>query len=124
MAYTGERLFDMRYERIDFTIPAGLNAFLPRVFEVSSMDSNIDFYLKENGIEEERIKAISPFSARLQALDNFDYDFVREISIRVCPVGSDPCTPADEVFYIDDIQRRAGIVGRSFYPPYAMPSPN
>lgn len=105
---SGQRLFDMIYPDIRFTIPAGLNSFLPRVFEVPVMNSNIDFYLRENGMEVERIKAISPFSARLSALDNFDYDFVREISIRVCPIGNEPCTPADEVFYIDNIQRRAG----------------
>ena len=102
------RLFDMVFPDIRFTIPAGLNSFLPRVFEVPVMNTNIDFYLDENNIQEEGLQAIRPFSARLSALDNFDYDFVREISIRVCPVGNNPCTPADEVFYIDNIQRRAG----------------
>jgi hypothetical protein len=104
----GQRLFEMVYPNIQFTIPPGLNSFLPRVFEVPTMKTNINFYLKENNMEIERVKAISPYSARISALDNFDYDFVREISIRVCPIGNDPCTPADEVFYIDNIQRRAG----------------
>ncbi len=102
------RLFDMVFPDIRFTIPAGLNSFLPRVFEVPVVNTNIDFYLDENNILEDQIQAVRPFSARISALDNFDYDFVREISIRVCPVGNSPCTPADEVFYIDNIQRRAG----------------
>lgn len=103
----GERLFDMVYPNTRFIIPAGLSSTLPRVFE-ERIASNIQFYLSDNMVDTAQIQAIRPVSATLFALENDDYDFVREISVRVCPDTQEPCTIADEVFYIDDILNRAG----------------
>lgn len=103
----GERLFEMVYPNTRFVIPAGLSSALPRVFE-DRVVSSISFYLDENMVDSSRIVAINPFSATLRSLDNTDFDFVNEISVRVCPDGPEPCTFADEVFYIDDLLNRAG----------------
>ncbi len=104
---TGQRLFEMVYPNTQFTIPAGLSASLPRAFE-QRVSSNIDFYLSENLVDTVSIRAINPYSATMRSLDNEDYDYIREISVRVCPDGPEPCTLADEVFYIDNIVNRAG----------------
>ena len=104
---TGQRLFQMVYPNTRFVIPAGLSATLPRVFE-ERVSSNIDFYLGENMVDSTRIIAINPYSATLRSLDNEDFDYIGEISVRVCPDEQGPCTIADEVFYIDNIVNRAG----------------
>jgi hypothetical protein len=104
---TGQRLFEMVYPNTRFVIPAGLSAALPRVFE-DRVSSNIEFYLSENMVDTVSIRAVNPFSATLRSLDNNDFDYIREISVRVCSDGPDPCTVADEVFYIDNIVNRAG----------------
>ena len=104
---TGQRLFEMVYPNTRFVIPAGLSASLPRVFE-DRVSSNIEFYLNENSIDTTQIKAINPFSATMRSLNNEDYDYIREISIRACPDGPEPCTVADEIFYIDRLENRAG----------------
>ncbi len=104
---TGVRLFEMVYPNTRFVIPAGLSAALPRVFE-DRVSSNIEFYLNENMVDSTQIKAINPFSATIRSLDNEDYDYIREISVRACPDGPEPCTIADEIFYIDNIVNRAG----------------
>ena len=104
-----ERLFEMVYPPVDFVIPAGLSASLPRVFEKDDLPSNIGFYLSERELSAEAIRSLDPFRARIVSLDNgFDYNFVEEISVRICPARSQQCSPAEEAFYIDDLRARAG----------------
>lgn len=102
-----ERLFEMVYPNIGFQIPAGVSPSLPRVFEVSSMATNIDAYLKQYSTDTMEIKGINPYAATLTSLDNrLDFDFIREISVRICPEGQAPCSQIDEMFYIDNLDQR------------------
>lgn len=103
-----ERLFEMAYPGIDFEIPAGLSNSLPRVFERDNQPTNIQEFVRQTGIDTAVISGIIPQTARITSLDNLDYDFVEEVSVRVCPAGSAQCTMAEEVFYIDNLQGRAG----------------
>ncbi len=105
-----ERLFDMPYPDIQFEIPAGLSATLPRVFERDNLATNIEFFLQDNDLETEMITAINPVAAQITAIDNINYNFVREISVRICDAGSEACGPADEVFFIDRLDEEQ--VGR------------
>ena len=103
-----ERLFEMIYPNIAFELPAGLSSVTPWAFEQQSVNSNISFYLSENSTDTSAITAINPFSARITSLDSgFDFEFVEEVSIRICPEGRQPCTMADEVFYINNLRGRA-----------------
>jgi hypothetical protein len=101
------RLFEMFYPNIVFELPAGLSAAFPRVFEVPVIATNFEAFLRNAAIDKELINGITPYSARISSLDpGLRYDFLREVSIRICATGTAPCTPADEVFYIDRLQRR------------------
>lgn len=103
-----ERIFDMLYPNINFELPAGLSSAIPWAYEVQSISSNISFYLNENNVDTALIAGINPVSARITSLDGaFDYEFIEEVSIRICNDGRTPCTPADEVFYIDDLRGKA-----------------
>ena len=100
---SGDFIFEMVYPDINFEIPAGLGTFSAYVFEVDEMNSNIDFYLSSNSLDTAAILAINPSFARIQALDpGVDFEYIREISMRICPVGPEPCTAIDEVFFIDN----------------------
>lgn len=101
-----ERLFEMLYPNFRFNVVPGGSSFLPRVVEFNSVSSNIDFYLDQSSTDPTSITGINPYSARVYSLDGNEFDFVEEISVRVCPDGPDPCTPADEAFYIDRLQNR------------------
>jgi len=104
-----ERLFEMVYPDIRFELPAGLSNATPWAFEQQSLSTNINFFLDNNATDTSVIEGILPFSARITSLDSgFGYDFVEEISVRICEEGRALCTPADEVFYIDDLRGRAG----------------
>lgn len=105
-----ERLFEMLYPNFRFNVIPGGSAFLPRVVEFNSVATNFDFYLAQSNTDITAITGISPYSARVYSLDGNEFEFVQEISVRVCPDGPEPCTPADEAFYIDNLQNRGGEV--------------
>ena len=105
-----ERLFEMVYPNFRFDVIPGGSSFLPRVVEFNSVATNIDFYLDQSNTDPELITGINPYSARIYSLDGNEFQFVEEISVRICPDGPDPCTPADEAFYIDNLQNRGDEV--------------
>lgn len=104
-----ERIFEIVYPNVSFELPAGLSAAVPWALEKESLATNINFYLAENQVDTSVIDGILPVSARITSLDSgANFDFVEEISVRICDQGRAICTPADEVFYIDDLRGRAG----------------
>lgn len=101
-----ERIFEMDYPNIPFSIPAGLSpGLVPRALVLDDFSSNLRYYLTTFQTDTSAIGAILPLSANIRALDDTDLDFIQEVSVRICPQGSGACTPADEVFYINDLQR-------------------
>ncbi|MCB0568504.1 MAG: hypothetical protein KDC66_02015 [Phaeodactylibacter sp.] len=99
-----ERLFEMFFPNFQFTIRAGESPVLPVSAVLRGVNTNIDFYLSENQLDTTQITAISPISARLDAVNGFDYRFMDFVSVRICPDTDEPCVDADEVFYIDRLQ--------------------
>jgi len=99
-----ERLFEMFYPNFNFTIPAGQSPILPYPLGIRGVNSNIDFYLTENSTDTALIGEISALSATLTSVDGIDYDFLHSVSIRICADTDEPCSDADEVFYIDRLQ--------------------
>ncbi len=104
-----ERIFEMVYPNILFDLPAGLSNAVPWALEQQSLATNIDFFLNNNNADTAQFEGILPVSARITSLDSgFGYQFIEEVSIRICKEGRALCTPADEVFYIDELRGRAG----------------
>jgi hypothetical protein len=98
-------LFDLAYPNFRFTIEAGQNPILPGAYTVRGVATNIGFFLNQNNTDTSAISEISAYSATLRCLDGFDYVFLDGISVRICEDDTENCTPADEVFYIDQLQR-------------------
>ncbi len=99
-----DRIFEMVYPNIRFEIPAGLSPGLPRVFEIDNFATDFAFYRNEFQTDTSAIAGISPFSARFQSFLGEEFDFLQEVSVRICTAGTSACTPADEVFFIDNLQ--------------------
>lgn len=101
-----QKLFEMIYPNILFDMPAGLTGSLPRVFEMNGMRTNFRAYLNEFSVDTALITGIEPISATLRALTDERFDFLREVSIRICEAESASCNIAEEVFYLDNIQNQ------------------
>lgn len=99
-----QRLFEMIYPNITFEMPAGLTGSLPRVFEQNGLRTNFRAYLTEFNVDTALITGIEPISASLMALTGERFDFLREVSVRICDAESASCNIAEEVFYLDKIQ--------------------
>ena len=105
------RLFEMIYPNIEFEIPAGLpGGQVPQALVLDNQPTRYEFFLEQNDLSDERVSAINPASATLSSIDNFGWEFIFALSVRMCPVGAEPCTNVDEVFYLtyEDILDQRG----------------
>ena len=102
----GERVFEMLYPNFTFTLPSGLSPFTAPTFAFNNEATSIDLYLQQNNTDTSAITAINPFSAQITALNNTAFDFLDEISVRICPAGILECDAFDEAFYLDNMRNR------------------
>lgn len=102
-----ELAFRMEYPNLNFEIPAGLNTIESHFFLISDIPTSKDFFFGDFANED--IKTIIPSFARLTALDgsSIDYDFLFEVSIRICqPEQEINCVR--EIFFRDRIPNNIG----------------
>lgn len=102
----GERVFEMLYPNFTFTLPSGLSPFTAPTFAFNNEATSINLYLQQNNTDTSAISAINPFSAQITALNNTAFDFLDEISVRICPAGIVECDAFDEAFYLDNMRNR------------------
>lgn len=102
----GERLFEINYPFIDFTVPAGVSWPSSWVISKNGVPARLTESLQENGLSPDQVTAIGGAYARVSTLDGNDLGDFSQISLRICPAGPDACTEADEVFFIGDLYRR------------------
>ncbi len=102
----GERLFELLYPPQEFQIPAGYSPFQALVFEYNNIPTNYGNFLDNSGHSRDEVTQVVPLFGRLTSLDGLDFGFLSAVSVRVCPIGPDPCTQFDEVFFLDDLFRR------------------
>jgi hypothetical protein len=103
-----ERLFEVVYPNIAFTLPAGLSTQTGWGFNQKDVASNFRNLVQANNTDTSVIKGVYPFSARITSLDGFDYNFVEGVSILICSNEKSRCsTISDEMFYIEDLRGRA-----------------
>lgn len=100
-----ERIFELTYPNFEFQFPAGLSQFQARVFAYPSVATDINSYLQQFSTDTSAIFAINPYYATISNSNNLDFDFLQEVSVRACPVGTE-CSAFDEVFYLDDLRNR------------------
>lgn len=98
-------LFDMFYPNFQFTVQAGENPILPGSYTLTGVTTDIGTYLSDFSTDTTTISEINALEATLTSLNGRDYNFLQGISVRICPDTQAPCTPADEAFYLDDLQR-------------------
>ncbi len=102
----GEILFDLTYPPRTFNLSAGLNPGLAQVISFPNIPSNYANFLSASGRTDADVTRILPRFARLISNDGLDFGYLSGISVRICPITQAECTPADEVFYREDLFRR------------------
>ncbi len=79
------KLFTIPVRNIRFEVPAGLNPIKSHYFVIDDVPTFFDDLLATNKVSMDEIASIIPVSARLvQPFSDIDYDFIYEISIRLC----------------------------------------
>lgn len=102
------RLFLMPFQAVDFTIPAGFPSNQALVFEYDVLPTHIEELLSANGVEEEQIGGIFPYTASLESLDGGEYYYIQNMEIRICSPIESQCEPSfDAVFSATDLNGSA-----------------
>ena len=78
-------LFTIPIRHINFEIPAGINPIKSHYFVINDVSTFFDDLMEANHVNIEDVASIIPVSAKLvQPLSDIDYDFIYEISVRLC----------------------------------------
>lgn len=101
-----EQIFEMTYPNFEFQFPAGLSQFQARVFAFPVVATDINNYLQQFSTDTSAIAAVRPLYATIRNDNNLDFDFLEEVSVRICTPGTE-CSPFDEAFYLDNLRNRS-----------------
>ncbi|MBK7425793.1 MAG: hypothetical protein IPI60_01515 [Saprospiraceae bacterium] len=76
------RNFEMAYDNLLFTMPAGLNPFEIHYFVLRDIPLNKVFYFEQNNVTDQTKWRIKPHAARLQSVfGSVDYNFIEEAAV-------------------------------------------
>jgi hypothetical protein len=103
------RIFEMRYQNLEFEIPVGYGGgAYAMYFEFPELKTNFQNFLDQNGTDIETIGGIFPLSAKITSFDGNKYYYIQDVEIRVCSPSETNCTAqVDGVFYEEDLNGSA-----------------
>ncbi|WP_116107136.1 hypothetical protein [Lewinella sp. IMCC34191] len=102
----GDRLFDINYPVVEFTIPAGLPGFQTFVVAQPRMTTNFQDRLDASGFSAEDVDLVGGLRARIVSLSGEDFREIERAELRVCSVNETDCTFIDLLFSVDDLGGR------------------
>ena len=102
----GDRLFDINYPVVEFTIPAGLPGFQTFVVAQPRMPTNFQDRLDESGFTADDVDLVGGIRARIVSLSGEDFREIERAELRVCSVDETDCTFIDLMFSVDDLGGR------------------
>lgn len=79
---TTGRSFEMSYDKLFFTIPAGLNPFEVHYFVVRDIPLNKVAYFDQNNVTDTSRWRIRPQSARITSIFGVDMEFIERVSVQ------------------------------------------
>ncbi|NJC27379.1 hypothetical protein [Neolewinella antarctica] len=103
----GERLFEVQYPVHDFVIPAGQQSNSTIVAPQASLPTRFAEEIARANVTADDIDLIGGFRARVVSLTGDNFNEIRRIELRACPLGQRTgCDPAQLIFTVDDLVNR------------------
>ena len=102
----GDRLFDINYPVVEFTIPAGLPGFQTYVIAQPRMATNFQDQLVASGYTADDVDLVGGIRARIVSLSGEDFREIERAELRVCSADASDCTFIDLMFSVDDLGGR------------------
>ncbi|MGB3800876.1 MAG: hypothetical protein WA952_13760, partial [Lewinella sp.] len=102
----GDRLFDINYPVVEFTIPAGLPGFQTFVIAQPRMETEFQDRLDDSGFTAEDVDQVGGLRARIVSLSGEDFREIERAELRICSVDETDCTFIDLLFSVDDLGGR------------------
>jgi hypothetical protein len=106
-----EIIFPFPIQDIDFSIPPTANTFQVHYFNLEDVVTNHEGLFSSNNIDENSDVRIVPLEASLNVLvGNIDYDFIEQMSIRICDAGDVSENCGTEIFWRQPVPLNVGSV--------------
>lgn len=106
-----QTLFIFPLQNIDTELPPTLSVFQVHYFNIKDVPTNYAGLLGNNNTVEEQIERIIPREANLSVIfGNTDYDFIEQMSVRICNQGDESENCGTEIFYRQPVPRNVGSV--------------
>ena len=102
----GDRLFDINYPVVEFTVPAGLPGFQTYVVARPRMATNFQDQLDASGFTADDVDLVGGIRARVVSLSGEDFREIERAELRVCSADASDCTFIDLMFSVDDLGGR------------------
>ncbi|MBB4078975.1 hypothetical protein GGR28_001592 [Lewinella aquimaris] len=102
----GDRLFDINYPVLEFTVPAGQSSFRTFVVARPEFATGFNQALADNGVDVDDIDLVGGVRARITSISGEDFREIERIELRVCPASESDCTFIDLMFSISDLGGR------------------
>lgn len=108
---TGETLFQISYQPIDFSLPAGWPPFQSFVVSMGVLNSQYSSALSGANVSRDEVDEVSGLFARVSSLSGEDFRQLRDVDLRICPSDQqNGCTEFDILFSIDDLFNRRDVI--------------
>lgn len=101
-----DTIFELTFLNLEFQIPAGFTGVGGEVmiFEFLEIPTAFEEQLQERGVDATAVGGIYPFKAQIRSLDGTEYDFIRDVYVRLCATGNTDCEiELDDLFYVQSL---------------------
>lgn len=106
-----EILFPFPIQDIDFSIPPTASTFQVHYFNLENVVTNHEGLFSSNNVDETSEFRIVPSESSLNVLvGNIDYDFIEQMSIRICDVGDVSENCGVEIFWRQPVPLGVGNI--------------
>ena len=104
-------LFPFPIQDIDFAIPPTASTFQVHYFNLENVDTNHEGLFSSNNVDEMSDIRIVPLESSLNVLiGNIDYDFIEQMSIRICDPGDVSQNCGVEIFWRQPVPLNVGSI--------------
>ncbi len=104
-------LFVFPLQNIDTEFPPTLSPFQVHYFNISDVPTNYAGLLGSNNTVEEQVERIIPREGRFSVIfGSADYDFIDQMSVRICDQGDESENCGTEIFYRQPVPDNVGSV--------------
>lgn len=104
-------LFPFPLQDNEFTIPPTASPFQVHYFNIQDVPTNVEGLFETNNRTLDEAVGITPSAGQMVVIgDNTDYDFIQQMSVRICEAGDNSENCGVEIFWRQPVPQGVGSI--------------